>query len=75
MAQMECQEHLTRTHRSVEEQMFYPILLSWGKEEWSRFTVTSLQKEGLEGWVLKTQLSQEMEEMATPFSSSDASRR
>jgi len=55
--------------------MFYPILLSWGKEEWSRFTVTSLQKEGLEGWVLKTQLSQEMEEMATPFSSSDASRR
>jgi len=29
----------------------------------------------LEGWVLKTQLSQEMEETATPFSSSDVTSR
>jgi len=55
--------------------MFYPTLFSSGKEEWSRFTVTSLQKEGLEAWVLKPQLSQELEETATPFSSSDVTKK
>ena len=51
--------------------MSYPSLFVLGKQDWSRFTGTSLHKEGLEAWGLKLQLSQELAETVTPFSSSD----